>query len=148
MTQQKSCALQVIIQCPNLEKLDTQGCIGLQTLMLWTDKLTELDITDAKVGHIQRSYLRNSVRHAFACFHLRDDGDMLNGKCDSKLKILVMCQMLPTSQHCHPMGGDLSTPTSVIATTLQSRFSFVLMHATHSVRHWMHESLQSQTCSE
>ena len=72
VTQQENCALQVIIQCPNLEKLDTQGCIGLQTLMLWTDKLTELDITDAKVGHIQSAYLRYSVRRAFACFHRRD----------------------------------------------------------------------------
>ncbi len=41
--------MQAIIQCPQLEKLDTRGCTGLDTLMLWTDKLTELDITDSKV---------------------------------------------------------------------------------------------------
>lgn len=41
--------LQAIIQCPNLEKLEAKGCVGLEVLMLWSDKLTELDITDSKV---------------------------------------------------------------------------------------------------
>lgn len=41
--------MQVILQCPNLEKLEAGGCTGLETLLLWSDKLTELDITDAKV---------------------------------------------------------------------------------------------------
>jgi hypothetical protein len=40
---------QVIIQCPNLEKFDAKGCTSLEVLMLWSDKLTELDITDSKV---------------------------------------------------------------------------------------------------
>ena len=40
---------QAIIQCPNLEKLDLKGCSELQTLLLWSDKIAELDATDSKV---------------------------------------------------------------------------------------------------
>lgn len=40
---------QVIIQCPSLEKFDAKGCTSLEVLMLWSDKLTKLDITDSKV---------------------------------------------------------------------------------------------------
>lgn len=42
---------QVIVQCPNLEKLEAAGCQSLQTLLLWSDKLSELDIIDSKVLH-------------------------------------------------------------------------------------------------
>ena len=42
-------ALQALIQCPHLEKLETGGCVGLEIVMLWSDKLTELDLTDSKV---------------------------------------------------------------------------------------------------
>ncbi|KAL3146241.1 Dynein regulatory complex subunit 6 [Trebouxia sp. C0010 RCD-2024] len=37
------------IQCPQLEKLEAQGCVGLEVLMLWSDKLIELDVTESKV---------------------------------------------------------------------------------------------------
>lgn len=49
--------VQAIIQCPNLEKLDVNGCAGLETLLLWSDKLTEIDLTDSKVR------LKGQVRH-------------------------------------------------------------------------------------
>lgn len=42
-------ALQAFIQCPHLEKLEAQGCVGLEVVMLWSDKLAELDLTDSKV---------------------------------------------------------------------------------------------------
>lgn len=41
--------MQAFIQCPQLEKLEAQGCVGLEVLMLWSDKLTELDVTESKV---------------------------------------------------------------------------------------------------
>ena len=49
--------IQAIVQCPNLEKLDVKGCVGLETLLLWSDKLTEIDLTDSKVC------LNSQVRH-------------------------------------------------------------------------------------
>ena len=42
-------ALQAFIQCPHLERLEAQGCVGLEVVLLWSDKLTELDMTDSKV---------------------------------------------------------------------------------------------------
>lgn len=37
--------LQALIHCPRLNKLSITDCPALETLMLWTDELTELDLT-------------------------------------------------------------------------------------------------------
>ena len=42
--------LQVLIQCPNLERLEMADCTGLKEMLLWSDKLTELDATSSKVS--------------------------------------------------------------------------------------------------
>lgn len=47
--------LQAFIQCPHLEKLESQGCVGLEVIMLWSDKLVELDLTDSKVQTVSSS---------------------------------------------------------------------------------------------
>ncbi len=48
-------SLQVLLQCPNLERLDISGCTHLQSLMVWSDKLTELDLLDSKVTYRRRA---------------------------------------------------------------------------------------------
>ena len=42
--------LQVLIQCPNLERLEMAECTGLKEMLLWSDKLTGLDATSSKVS--------------------------------------------------------------------------------------------------
>ena len=42
--------LQVLIQCPNLERLEMADCTGLKEMLLWSDKLTALDATSSKVS--------------------------------------------------------------------------------------------------
>lgn len=37
--------LQVLLQCPKLQTLSITGCSRLEVLMLWSDELTELDLT-------------------------------------------------------------------------------------------------------
>lgn len=37
--------LQALIHCPRLNKLSITDCPALETVMLWTDELTELDLT-------------------------------------------------------------------------------------------------------
>jgi hypothetical protein len=37
--------LQVLLQCPKLQSLSITGCSQLESLMLWSDEITELDLT-------------------------------------------------------------------------------------------------------
>jgi hypothetical protein len=37
--------LQVLLQCPKLQSLAITGCSQLESLMLWSDEITELDLT-------------------------------------------------------------------------------------------------------
>lgn len=37
--------LQVLLQCPKLQTLLITGCSKLEVLMLWSEEITELDLT-------------------------------------------------------------------------------------------------------
>lgn len=37
--------MQVLLQCPKLQCLSMTGCSQLESLMLWSDEITELDLT-------------------------------------------------------------------------------------------------------
>jgi hypothetical protein len=43
--------LQVLLQCPKLQSLTITGCSQLESLMLWSDEITELDLTGNACSH-------------------------------------------------------------------------------------------------
>lgn len=44
---------QALIHCPRLNKLSITDCGQLETIMLWTDELTELDLTGTRKGRAE-----------------------------------------------------------------------------------------------
>jgi hypothetical protein len=39
--------LQVLVHCPKLQRITMAGCAALDTFMVWSDEVTELDLTGA-----------------------------------------------------------------------------------------------------
>ena len=66
-------AAQALIHCPNLEKLDMRDCPSLRELLLWSDKLSELDLTSSKascstiLGQCSNETVTHKHSHAAAC---------------------------------------------------------------------------------
>jgi hypothetical protein len=42
-------SVQVLLQCPRLQALSITGCSQLEVLMLWSEDITELDLTGGPV---------------------------------------------------------------------------------------------------
>lgn len=57
-----SAVLQVLLQCPKLQTLSITGCSRLEVLMLWSDELTELDLT----GNDTQAACQHSHSHRHA----------------------------------------------------------------------------------
>lgn len=64
----------MLLQCPKLQSLAITGCSQLESLMLWSDEITELDLTGKQIlwQHLglQQQLLRTTLRAIESLRHM------------------------------------------------------------------------------